>query len=186
MSEDTSSAANATSTPTNDVNDESKKNDGDRTPSPVPSLNFDTRNTEYKNHNAIFDSSTDDESSDSSSSDEFTSSSSKSDWKIDLGTFSRTRIKLLTELNRSTKCGLLLQAYFDKQQNAKMPWTEQRADYGIFPLHNFFYRPCATNDPDKLAHEDICIKLGHVAFLGMPLLPTSIEEPGVHYEPATR
>ena len=124
--------------------------DGERTPSPMHMHNTTTP----------FDSSSSDgESSDSSSSDERSSSSSKSDWKIDLATFSRTRIKLLTELNSSTKCGTLLQAYFSEQHNAKLPWTDHRPDYGIFPLHDFFYCPCAVNDPNKLPHSDLNIKL---------------------------
>ena len=84
------------------------------------------------------------EDSSSDSSEETwaaSSSSSSKDWKIELATFTKTRIKLLTEINNSTKCAELFNAYFNNQHTAltKLPWEEQRPEYGIFPLHKFFY-----------------------------------------------
>ena len=88
----------------------------------------------------------------SSSSMEHFSSRSKSDWKIDLSTFSKTRTKLETELNSSSKCSELLEAYFDRQHTAfnRLPWEENRPEYGIFPLHRYFYLPCKDNDKDAM------------------------------------
>ena len=88
-------------------------------------------------------------SSSSSSDERIGSASSKGDWKIDLSTFSKTRMKLETELNSSSKVGELLDAYFTKQHTAlsRLPWDDKRPEYGIFPLHRYFYQPCKPNEP---------------------------------------
>ena len=80
------------------------------------------------------------------------STHSKGDWKIDLSTFSKTHTKLETELNSSIKCNDLLDVYFDKQHTAlnRLPYEEGRAEYGIFPLHRYFYQSCKDNDKDAM------------------------------------
>ena len=91
-------------------------------------------------------------SDDSSSSSEGRVTHSKGDWSIDLTTFSKTRTKLETALNSSTKCSELLEAYFDKKHTAftRLPWEEKttRSAYGIFPLHRYFYVQADKSDPD--------------------------------------
>lgn len=101
---------------------------------------------ESKNEDPTFDLA---DSSDTDEDDEHVSYSSKSNWKIDLNTFSKTRTKLETEINNSSKCSDLVSAYFGSHSTAlsKLPWEERRPEYGIFPLHNFFFIPCPANDP---------------------------------------
>lgn len=91
---------------------------------------------------------TDDSSSSSSSEDEVNAGSSGS-WRIDLGNFSKTKTKLETAINSSSRNSDLMSAYFDAQHTAltKLPWDEGRAEYGIFPLHKFFFTACANDDP---------------------------------------
>ena len=94
-------------------------------------------------------------SDDTESSDERTTSG-KSGWKIDLTSFSKTKIKLETIINDSQKCGELIQAYFDSKSTAftKLPWDNDRPEYGIFPLHKFFYAPCDKDAAGAIAALD--------------------------------
>ena len=42
-----------------------------------------------------------------------------------------------------------MRSYFGKEQETaftKIPWRKQRPEYGIFPLHKFFYEPCLASD----------------------------------------
>ena len=84
----------------------------------------------------------------SESSNEKSSYAKSSSWKIDLASFSKTRIKLETMINDSQTCGEVMQAYFDSRHTAftKLPWTNDRPEYGIFPLQKFFYEPCKKTD----------------------------------------
>ena len=55
---------------------------------------------------------------------------------------------LETALNNSSKRSDLMEAYFGKNKTAlsKLPWEETRPDYGIYPLHKFFYVACEKGD----------------------------------------
>ena len=78
--------------------------------------------------------------------------SSKSDWKINLSSFSKTKIKLETLINDSSRCSELARAYFDSQNTAfsKVPWENSRPEYGINPLQKYFYVQCDRNDKDAM------------------------------------
>ena len=95
---------------------------------------------------------------DSSSSDVgYAASSSKSnDWKINLMAFSKTKTKLYTAINDSTRCGELMRAYFSHQETAftQLPWKDKRPAHGINPLVKYFYIECEASN--KKAMEVLC------------------------------
>ena len=77
----------------------------------------------------------------------------KSDWKIDLTSFSKTKVKLETVINDSERCGELMRAYFDKNATAfdRLPFKNKRPELGIFPLCKYFYQPCKESDTGSMS-----------------------------------
>ena len=91
--------------------------------------------------------------SSSSDSDHGHSASKSSDWKIKLSAFSKSKTKLDTAINDSSRCGELMRAYFSHQETAftQLPWRKNgRAAYGTYPLQSKFYVECTSNDTDAI------------------------------------
>ena len=76
-----------------------------------------------------------------SSSAEDSSKKTKNSWKIDLDTYSKFATKLNTTINDNSKCGDITAAYMGHLNTAytQIPWIDDRAEYGIFPIHKLFY-----------------------------------------------
>ena len=119
--------------------------------------------------------------SDSSSSDLDVSYSKDTSWKIDLTTFSKTQTKLDTAINDSRKCGELVQAYFNKKHSslAKLPWDNERADYGINPLHQLLYAPAKRGEDGStlaLTGNSLYVKLSDAGIAIMSELKTTFKD----------
>ena len=87
-------------------------------------------------------------STSSMSSSEDDGSTAKGSWTIELSNFSKTKTMLETAINNSSKRSDLMEAYFGENKSAlsKLPWEDNRPEYGIFPLHKFFYEACSKED----------------------------------------
>ena len=90
--------------------------------------------------------------SSSSDSDHGRGASKSSDWTINLVVFSKSKTKLDTAINDSTRCGELMRAYFSNQDTAftHLPWKGKRPAYGAYPLQTKFYVECDANDKDAI------------------------------------